>query len=192
MFRKAFAVAVIGFALTGVVAKAADFISLEWGEFNIDSESAVKPKSLAFVNSSDRLGLVMTLDTLVANADGAKLEDSSSMTGDFVVQQPHRLSLPSMTVELRGHIIKTTGSTARIEVTIGASKKTVEWTSADVQSGLFTVTMNEAVPNGQLPAPFPISALVIANKDAGSGAVLVSLDSIDVSVGQVRVARAEF
>lgn len=192
MVCKALAVACIGFALMGGASKAADFISLEWGEFNIDSESVVKPKTLAFVNGRERLGLTMTLDTLVANADGAKLEASSSMTGDFVIQQPHSLSLPAMVVELSGHIIKTAGSTAHMEVTIGASKKVVDWASADVQSGPFTITMNEAVPNGQLPAPFPISALVLANKDPGGGAVLISLDKIDISLGQVRVARAEF
>jgi hypothetical protein len=192
MFCKTLAVAVIGFSLMGAASNAADFVSLEWGEFNIDSESPVKPKAVTFANGPEKLGLSMTLDTLVANADGATLEDSSSMIGDFVVQQPHHVSLPTMTVELSGHIIKTAGSTAHLEVTIGASKKIVDWTSTEVLSGPFTVTMNEAVPNGQLPAPFPISALVTVSKEAGGGAVLISLDKIDVGIGQVRVARAEF
>jgi hypothetical protein len=191
MFRKSLAFVFIGVALMGSVARGADFISLEWGQFNVDSESLVKPKSVSFVNGQDKLGLSMTLDTLVANADGGKLEGSSSMTGDFVVQQPHQLSLPSMTVELRGHIIKTVGSTAHLEVTIGGSKKVVDWTADQVLSGPFTVSMNEAVPNGQLPAPFPISASIVVNKVAGDGAVLVSLENIDVTVGQVHVARAE-
>jgi hypothetical protein len=174
--------------LLGASAKSADFASLEWGEFRQDAESAVKPKSVSVVNGQEDLSVAMTLDTLVANADGAKTEDSSSFSGEFLIQQPHYVTLPAVDIELKGHIIKTAGSTARLEVTIGNTRETITWAANEVASGAFSKSITSPIAKGQLPAPFPVSAAVFVNKEAGSGAVLVSLESIDVKIGRVRLA----
>jgi hypothetical protein len=188
MIRVVLSSAVIALTLFSTTAKAADLVSLEMGEFTIDSESPVKPKSISVTNGSNQLTFSMQLDTLVANADGAKTEASSSMTGNFVVMQPHKQSLPAMTIQLRGHIIKTVGSTARLDLTIGNNKKTIEWKADEVAAKTFDITLNEVVANGELPVPFPISAFAVVNKTAGAGAVLVSLESIDVNISQLKVA----
>ena len=188
MIRRVFGASLIVAALFSVTAKAADFISLEWGDFKLDAESAVAPKSVSVVNGNGELSLAMTLDSLVANADGAKTEGSSSFSGEFLVQQPHYVNLPAVNIELKGHIIKTSGSTARLEVTIGNTTQTLTWAANEVVSAPFAKTLTTPVATGQLPAPFPIGASAFVTKQAGDGAVLVSLESIDVKIGRLRVA----
>ncbi len=192
MIRKLLSVGVLSVGLLCVPAVGADFASLQWsGEFRLDAESGVTPKSVDVVNANNELNLGMTLETLVASADGIKMEGSSSFSGEFVIQQPHQASFPSVTVELRGHIIKTAGTTARLEVTIGDIKKTVEWKADQALSEPFLTTISAPIANGIIPTPFPVSAIAFVNKDAGSGAVLVSLEKIDVRIGQTRVASVQ-
>jgi hypothetical protein len=192
MIRGMFVSTFFAISLFGNVAIAADLVSLEMGEFNIDSESLVKPTSVSVVNGQNQLKFSMTLDALVANADGGKTEAASSMTGSFLVQQPHKLSLPSMTIELRGHIIKTAGSTARLDVTIGDNKHTIDWKADETAAKSFDVVLSETVANGELPASFPIAASAVVSKNVDGGAVLVSLESIEVTINQLKVARAEY
>jgi hypothetical protein len=188
MIRTVSLSALISICLLGMPANAADMVSLEMGEFSIDAESAVKPKNVSVTNGQNELSFSMQLDTLVASADGAKTEASSSVMGNFVVQQPHRMLLPTMRIELRGHIIKTTGSTARLDLTIGNNKKTIEWKTDEAASKSFDIKLNEVIADGELPVPFPISAMAFVNKEPGAGAVLVSLESIDVNISQLKVA----
>lgn len=179
------------FALFGTVVMAADTSSLEMGDFNIKTDSVVKPESVAINSSSKKLTFSMHLDSLVANADGKKTEGSSSMEGNFVVQQPQKISLPSMTVQLRGHIIKTAGSTASLDITIGSALKTIKWNADEVMAKAFDITVTEAIPNGELPVLLPVSAIAFVNKEAGAGAVLVSLESIDVTFTPLKVASGQ-
>jgi hypothetical protein len=188
MIRRSIGVGLVAVALFSLSAKAADFVSLEWGEFKIDAESAVKPVSVSVVNGSAELSLAMTLDKLMANADGAKTEGSSSFSGEFLIQQPHYVTLPAVSIELKGHIIKTVGSTASLEVTIGNSTNILKWDANEAISAPFSKSIISQVTAGQLPAPFPISASAVVNKEPGAGAVLVSLESIEVKIGRVRVA----
>ena len=186
-------IATAGLILFGVCAStvlAADLARLEWGEFNVDAESAIKPLNVDVKAGERDLKLTMSLDKLVANADGGKTEATSSFSGHFVVQQPDYILLPSAVIELKGHIIKTPGSTARIDVTIGAEKKTLEWGADDIRAETFSTTISAVIANGLLPSPFPVSASAFVTKDAGGGAVLVSLESIDVTIGQLQVATA--
>jgi hypothetical protein len=171
---------------TGV--NAADLSSLEMGNFNIKTDSIVKPESVAIKNNLKNLTVSMRLDSLVANADGQKTEGSSSMEGNFVVQQPQKVSLPFMTVQLRGHIVKTKGSTASLDITIGSALKTIKWNADEVAAKAFDITITEAIPNGELPVLLPVSAIALVNKEAGAGAVLVSLESIDVTFTPLNVA----
>jgi hypothetical protein len=191
MIRRLLGVGLVAVALFSVAARAADFISLEWGEFKLDPESAVKPKSVSVVNGNGELSLSMALDMLVANADGSKTEGSSSFSGEFLIQQPHYVTLPAINIELKGHIIKTAGSTARLEVTIGNTKDTISWSATEVLAAPFSKSITTPIAAGMLPAPFPINASAYVSKDAGGGAVLVSLESIEVKIGHMRVASNE-
>jgi hypothetical protein len=177
-------------ALCAPLAAAADLALLEWGEFNVDAESAIKPVKVDLVAGGRELKLSMSLDKLVATADGGKTEGASSFSGHFLVLQPDYISLPSAVIELQGHIVKTPGSTARIDVTIGSDKKTLEWGADDSRAEAFTTTITTVIADGQLPSPFPISASAFVAKDKGGGAVLVSLERINITIGQIQVANA--
>ena len=104
------------------------------------------------------------------------------------MEQPNYVSLPFMRIQLHGQIVKTEGSSARLEITIGGVQKTIDWPEDKSVAEQFSTTIDAAVPGGELPVPFPVSAVVSVKKPAGSGAVLVSLDKIDVKIGQQRVA----
>lgn len=177
------------FACAG--ARAADLVSLEWGAFSTDIEGAIAPEVVTASTGRDELTLTMTLKSLSANADGAKTEDSASFAGYFPVQQPDYVALPQLYVELEGHIIKTPGATARLDVIIGNEKKTIEWKAGDNLAEAFTSTISATVADGQLPSPFPVAATLYVSKPADGGAVLVSLEKINLTVGQVRVAGAQ-
>lgn len=175
-------------SLSVSAARSADMVSLEMGEFNIASGSIVKPKLVSVANVLKRLSFSMQLDSLVANADGAKTEASSSMEGNFVVQQPHRVLLPTMTVQLRGHIVKTMGSTASLDVTVGMALKTIKWNADEAESKAFDITITQVIPNGELPVILPVSAIALVTKEMGTGAVLISLENIDVNISQLDIA----
>lgn len=189
MIRNLLCAGVLSSLLIGAPAIAADVVSLEWGgEFRLAVDSAVKPKEVSIASGNNELSLEMALDTLVAGADGSKTEGSSSFSGEFIIRQPHHVSLPSVNIALRGHIIKTAGSTARLDVKIGATEKTIEWKTDEVLSESFVSTLSVSIAEGFVPVPFPVSAVAYVNKQPGGGAVLVSLEAIEVKIGQVRVA----
>jgi hypothetical protein len=179
-------------ACLGGAAYAADLGGLEWGKFRVAMESPSKPKDVATTASEKELTLSMTLEKLIANADGGKTEDSASMEGEFVVGQPRTLRLNSMKVELVGHIVKTEGTSAQLTVKIGGMEKSFEWKPADVKSGQFTEVMTVTIPNGELPVPFPVSALATVNRTKEQGAVLLTLDQIKVTIGPSRVAEVSW
>jgi hypothetical protein len=183
-------VACLALAMTagGISAIAADLAGLNWGEFRLAADSGAKPKSVDTAAADNELTLSMKIDKLVANADGAKTEASAAMEGEFVVEQPRRIALNSMRIELTGHIVKTEGTTAELVVNIGDIRKTLEWKSSDVKSGIFNEVMNVTVPNGELPVPFPVSATATVTKPADRGAVLLTLEEIKVTVGPSKVA----
>ncbi len=189
MIRRLVSVGVLSILLAGAPAIAADVVSLEWaGEFRLAVDSDVKPKDVSIAGGNNELSLEMALDTLVAGADGSKTEGSSSFSGEFIIRQPHQVSLPSVNITLRGHIIKTAGSMARLDVKIGNTEKTIEWKAEEVLSEPFVSSMSVSIVEGFVPVPFPVSAVAYVNKQPGGGAVLISLETIDVKIGQVRVA----
>jgi hypothetical protein len=174
--------------LWGETVHAADLSALNWGEFRVAVDSGAKPAAVATDSSGTALTLSMKLDHLSANADGAKTEASSSMEGEFVVEQPHKIALHSMRIELEGHIVKTQGSTARLTVNIGGVQKSVDWTADDVKSGTYKEMMDVAIPSGELPVPFPVTASATVSRPKDKGAVLLTLESIKVTIGQAQVA----
>jgi hypothetical protein len=135
--------------------------------------------------SSGELELSWFLDSLVANADGPKGEGSASMEGNLIVAEPGYVSSPYMVIELSGHIVKTRATTVRVEVKIGNVKRSVKWTSDEVESGRFSVSLNAPMSAGQLPGYFPISAIALVSREGKQGAALVSLEKIRVRLGKV-------
>ncbi len=168
---------------------AADFVNLEWGEFKISYESAVKPKSVTTENRNGELRLSMSLDGFSAGADGAKLEGSSSMAGEFVIEQPSYAKLPSMSIQLKGTLVKTAGTTAEMLVNIGNAQQKLEWGSAEQFAGIYTKVLNVEVPDGRLPVPFPVSVQAFVKRDSTGGGILMTLDSVDIRLGQSGMAQ---
>jgi hypothetical protein len=188
MIRVSLVSALVGLLALSPSAHCADAASLDLGEFSIAADSPTVPKSVSVQNSEKQIVFSVKLDHLIANADGGKLEDSASMTGTFPVQQPQKIQLPSMTVVLSGLIVKGLGSTAKLNIKIGDIEHLVEWKADEATSKAFEITLDQVVPNGELPVPLPLAAYVIVNTDAKAGPVLVSLETIDVKIGPVKVA----
>jgi hypothetical protein len=188
MIRVSLVSAFVGLLAFSPITTASDVSSLDLGVFATNSDSPTVPKSVSVKNSPKQVVFSVKLDHLVANADGGKLEDSASMTGTFPLQQPSNLQLPSITIVLSGLIVKGMGSTAKLNVKIGDTEKVVEWNASEAASKAFEITLEDIVPNGALPVPMPVSAYAIVNTDSKAGPVLVSLETIDVKIGQVKVA----
>lgn len=169
----------------------ADMASLEMGEFITSSESPISPKSVSIDSQREALHFSMKLDALSATADGSKMEGSSSFSGNFTVLQPYNVSLPVAKIQLKGHIVKTAASSARLDIIVGDAKEKIIWEENEVAAGLFDKTLNVVIANGQVPVVFPVSATLLVTKSPGSGAIFVSLDSIDVQIGPQRVASNE-
>ena len=131
------------------------------------------------------------LKPLVATSDGPKKEGSASQVAHIVVTEPGYVSEPGMTIELSGHIVKTAGTTARIDIQIGKIRRVVLWKSEDVQAGKFKLSLDEAMPTGKLPPYFSVSALVFVTKEGKTGAAMVSLEKVVVRVGKVRLAASQ-
>jgi hypothetical protein len=89
---------------------------------------------------------------------------------------------------LSGLIVKGLGSTAKLNIKIGDIEQVVEWKADEAASKAFEITLDQVVPNGELPVPLPLAAYAIVNTDAKAGPVLVSLETIDVKIGPVKVA----
>ena len=166
----------------------ADLVGLEMGEFVTSSESEITPKSVSVDSHREALHFSMKLDTLSATADGSKMEGTSTFSGNFTVLQPYNVSLPVAKIEIKGHIVKTAASSARLDIVVGDAKEKITWDENEVAAGQFDKTLNVVIANGQVPVVFPVSATLLVTKSPGSGAIFVSLDSIDVEIGPQRVA----
>jgi hypothetical protein len=150
-----------------------------------------QPLPVAPAAVEDDMNLVWVLDPLVANSDGAKKEDSASIETNLVVTEPGHITQPMMTIELSGHVVKTLRTTARIDVRIGKSYRTVAWTVDDVQAGKFKISLDEPVKAGKLPDYYPVSALAFVTSDGKDSAAMISLEKVVVRVGKTRVATAK-
>jgi hypothetical protein len=151
---------------------------------------AVKPKTSS-QPQSEILDLTWLLNPLVATSDGSKNEGSASQTTNLVVTESDFEAEPEMVIELSGHVVKTLGTTARIDIKIGKNHRTVAWTSDDIEAGKFSVTLTEKIPNGPLPAYLPVSALAFVTKPGKNGAAMVSLEKVIVRIGKLRLVTAE-
>jgi hypothetical protein len=141
--------------------------------------------------AQQEIDLSWVLDPLVATADGSKREGSASVQGNLIVVEPGYVTSPYMVIELSGHIIKTPGTTVRLDLNIGGTHRSLNWKLDDVQSGRFKVALNAPMAEGQLPAYFPVSALAFVTKEDKQGVAMVSLEKISVRVGKVSLLAAQ-
>ncbi len=166
-----------------VSAHAADVAGLDWnGEFLVATESALAPKSVMVGRTADALTFDLEMDSLQANADAAKLEDSSAFSGQLVILKPSQVKRPTITAKIFGHVIKTAGTTARIDVVIGNQSKKIEWNAAAVLSGTFEESIVVTAPDRNLVEPLAVSAIVLVNRPADGGAIAVTIEKITVAV----------
>lgn len=135
--------------------------------------------------------LAWVLDPLVATADGSKKEGSASVEGNLLVLEPGYVTSPYMIIELTGHVVKTEGSTARIDINVAGKARQVTWDIDEVKSGAFTIRLNETLSEGNLPAYFPVSAIAFATKAKRNAVVMVSLGKVRIRIGKIRIANNE-
>jgi hypothetical protein len=165
-----------------------------------EPESAIEPPSVASTEQpdvviaqkspSERL-LTWSPGPLIANADGAKNELGVSVEGNLVVDEPGTVTAPYMVIELSGHIVKTQNSTVRIDVKVGKAHRSITWPSDDVHTGKFKEQMTVQIPEGALPAYYPVTALAFVSKTGKGAVAMVSLEKISVRIGKVSAAATQ-
>ncbi len=176
-------------ALSGDGANSADISRLEWGQFVAESDSSTEMQSWKTVAADDGSGMKLEFQSLVAKADGSTMSASASLSGHFNIYQPPRDSVGGYRVVLRGHIIKSKNSVARLAITAGTEHKTIEWLEGMEIAEEFVTTIDGTTQaGGLLPNPFIVSAAAHASKSGAEGAVLVSLESIRIETGPARIA----
>ena len=148
-------------------------------------------KPILAAPKSDSINLSWTLDPLVANADGGKDEGSASTSGNLIIEKPGQKFGPQLTIELIGHVVKTTESVVRIDVQIGSVKRTVTWNADVAKSGSFKIVLDEKLPAGALPETLPASALAFVTKTGDGHAAMISLEKINLRMEKLRLAGSE-
>jgi hypothetical protein len=128
---------------------------------------------------------VKFLDTVVANVDGPKREDSASLEGNLIVSEPGVVSSPYMVIELSGHIVKTPETVARVDIRIGSVQRSVNWSSDEIKSGRFSIALDAPMQAGALPGYFPVSVVALVWRDGKQGTAMVSLEKVRVRLGKV-------
>ena len=154
-------------------------------------KAAIKAPETEADSALEEVSLTWYLDPLVANSDGAKREDSASVEANLIVPQPSSISNPAMIIELTGHVVKTANTTARLDIRIGKTHRTVSWASDDIKAGKFKISLVEPMVIGALPEYYPVSALAFVSKDGKEGAAMVSLERIVVRLGAASAAQVQ-
>jgi hypothetical protein len=168
--------------------QAADLPLLQSSDFDPARDRVVSPDSTEVKAGEADIHLSMDFTNLFATADGPRMEGSDSMIGKLVVPEPRSVSLPEMQVTLVGHVIKTAPSVARLDLQIGDTKRSFVWTSDEVKSGRFELTFSEPMPRGMVPATLPVSVIALVTKESRTSVVMVSLESMKVTISSARVA----
>lgn len=176
-------------ALSGGRAGSADISRLEWGQFVAESDSSTEMQSWRTVAADDGSGMKLEFQSLIAKADGSTMSAAANLSGHFDIYQPPRDTVGGYRVVLRGYIIKSKNSVARLVITAGTEHKTIEWPEGMEIAKKFETTIDgTTLAGGLLPNPFMISATAHASKSGADGAVLLSLESIHIETGSARIA----
>jgi hypothetical protein len=167
----------------GPVAQAADLPLLQTSEFNADQDGP------AVASTSDAsIDLSLVFDAFSANADGPKMEGSSSVIRELKVDKPESVSVPEMRVTMTVFMVKTAPSVARIDLNIADVTRSFVWGRDEVKSGRFEVSFTETIPGGRVPRKIPVSAFALVTKEAPTSVVMVQVESIKLSIGRSRIA----
>jgi len=165
-----------------LTASAADIGRLEWGGFVVEADSSNGYQEINSSTSDDGRSLTLTFSALEAKADGSTMEATAKVAGHYDVSQPKLDSFVMARVNLEGHIIKSTGSVAKLVLKVGGSEKIIEWPEGNVASEKYTRAVEIALPaGGRLPNPFPVSVDVLARKTGYSDAVYVSVSGLTIT-----------
>ncbi len=151
------------------------------------NDLAVIPDEFTVLDQKE-VDLSWVLDPLVATADGPRKEGSASVEGSLIIHEPGYVTSPYMIIELSGHVVKTAGSTARIDIKIAGKSRKVVWDVDQIESGAFTIKLNETLDEGSLPAYFHVSALAFATKTKRGAVAMVSLEKVRIRVGKVQLS----
>jgi hypothetical protein len=179
--------ALVAITLSATAAAAADVAGLSWGQFVTGDTSEAQAPALELSTSNGKLLASIKVGDLSANADGEKTEASDTFNGQFLLTQPKRSNLETLHATIGGLIIKTAGSTARIDLAFGDIKKTVVWQDTDVKVERFETEVTAVIPGGRVPVPFPVEAILLVTKQANSGAVLLTVDTIKLELAPALV-----
>lgn len=173
-----------------IPALAADISRVEWGDLAIDTDSSNGFQEITTSSSDDGLSLAMKFSALEAKADGGTTEAKSFVTGHFDVTQPKIDTFNTAKVNIEGHIIKSTGSVARLVVKVGGSEQVITWPEGTVASEKFSRSISFAMPaGGKIPSPFPIGFEAEARKIGYADAAYVSVSDVTITaVPDPRVA----
>jgi hypothetical protein len=157
------------------------------------TEIKVVTAARKIVDEPDRkeVDLVWVLDPLVATADGPRKEGSAGANGNLIVTEPGLLASPNMIIELSGHIVKTAGATARLDIAVAGKNHQINWKVDDVETGRFVVELNGTLAEGSLPDYFPVSALAFATKSSNGAVAMVSLEKVRIRLGNVQYAQQQ-
>lgn len=188
LFRALF---VAGFVAVAVIpASAADIGRVEWGDLVVDSDSSNGFQEIKSSSSDDGLTLSITFSALEAKADGGTSEAKSTVAGHFDVTQPKRDTFNMAKLNIEGHIIKSSGSIAKLVFKIGGGEQVIEWAEGTVASEKFNRSISFAMPaGGNLPNPFPVSFEAVASKIGYTDAAYVSVSAVTITaVPDPRVA----
>jgi hypothetical protein len=178
------AAVIVAMALGGT-AIAADIAKLEWGEFTLLSDSSNKAGSWSADASNDGMTLRFLPKHVVAKADGPNNEARANISGEFALFAPPNAAFDLMRVKVKGYIIKHTGTTARLAISVGGESHTFEWGKDNTQSGNFEKVADLLVKSGRLPNPFPVSAEAYASKEGTESGVFLSLESVEVQLAPI-------
>lgn len=173
-----------------IPALAADIGRLEWGDLVVESDSSNGYQEIKSSSSDDGMTLSITFSALEAKADGGTTEAKSVVAGHFEVTQPKIDTFNMAKVNIEGHIIKSSGSVARLVLKVGGAEQVIEWAEGTVASEKFSRSINVAMPaGGRLPSPFPVSVEALARKNGYADAAYVSVSGVTITaVPDPRVA----
>ncbi len=188
LFRALFVAGCV--AGVAIPAFAADVGRVEWGDLVVESDSSNGFQEITSSSSDDGLSLSITFSALEAKADGGTSEAKSIVAGHFDVTQPKLDTFNMAKVNIEGHIIKSTGSTARLVLKVGGGEQVIEWAEGTVASEKFSRSISFAMPaGGSIPNPFPVSIEAEARKIGYADAVYVSVSGVTITaVPDPRVA----
>jgi hypothetical protein len=178
-------------ALSSSVSFSADVSALEIGDFTPHTDGLFTTASAVTSLGKSETNLAMKIDAFEVKAEGDVNESTSSFSGHFEVSQPARLPIRKVEVEISGLIIKSAGSTAMINVNFGGTTKTITWGEADTLAQAYKETITIELPDGRLPAPFPVEAIATVKKAPNGSSVLVTLKEINVRMGELSTASTQ-